>query len=65
MINTNDTVRIIYKDIPWEQYFWKTGEVTAVEDCGGTKVIRVKFPDGKVIGCTEVELERIRRRSNV
>lgn len=59
MIKTGDIVRVIYKDEPWTKYFWKTGEVTLVEELMGTRVIHVRFPDGRTIGFTEGELQRI------
>ena len=65
MINKGDTVMVIYKDVPFEEYFGQSGEVTLVESLDGTKVIHVRFNDGKVIGFTESELQRIRRGSNV
>ncbi len=65
MISIGSTVRLIYKSPPWEDYFWQTGEVTAVENCGGTEVIHVKFAD-RTIGCTRSELAKVRgERSEV
>lgn len=63
MITKGDTVRVIYKDEPWTMYFWKVGEVALVESLAGTNVVHVRFSDGKVIGFTSGELQRIRRRS--
>ncbi|WP_371380727.1 hypothetical protein [Sporomusa aerivorans] len=60
MIKKGDIVRLIYKSPPWEDYFWKIGEVELSEERGGTEVIHVKFSD-RTIGCTRTELQKVRK----
>lgn len=61
MITKGDAVRCIYKDEPWTEYFWKLGTVTLVENLGGTEVVHVRFNDGRAIGFTAGELQKIRK----